>query len=167
MDVHYLDRGARAAAVVAASWSDPSAIEERTVLVDDVAAYRPGAFYERELPCLLAVLRNVTTPPRCVVVDGYVELDAVGAPGLGAHLHDALGGTIPVVGVAKTSFRGAAFALSVVRGRSRSPLFITARGVPLAEAEMLVRSMHGPHRIPTLVQRVDHLARGLVTPRAP
>lgn len=164
-DVHYLDQGARAAAVVAAAWSDALPIEERTTIVGAVAAYRPGAFFERELPCLLSVLHTVATPLRCVVVDGYVELDADGTPGLGARLHEALGGTIPVIGVAKTSFRGAAFAAPVLRGQSRAPLFVTTRGMPIAEAELLVRSMHGPHRIPTLVQRVDHLARGLVTPR--
>lgn len=164
-DVHYLGPSARAAVAVAAAWSDVAATEEHTVLVGAVASYRPGAFFERELPCLLEVLRTVATPLRCVVVDGYVELDASGSPGLGAHLHEALGGAVPVVGLAKTSFRGSTFATRVLRGDSLSPLFVTARGIPIAEAEQLVRSMHGPYRIPTLVQRVDHLARGLVTPR--
>jgi len=164
-DVQYLERTARAAVVVASSWSERDGIEERTVLVEEVAAYRPGAFFERELPCLLAVLRVVTTEIRCVVVDGYVDLQA-GAPGLGAHLHDALERAIPVIGVAKTAFRGATSAVEVLRGRSRAPLYVTARGVDLAEAERLVRGMHGPHRIPTLLQRADHLARGLVTPRS-
>lgn len=136
------------------------------MLVDQVAAYRPGAFFERELPCLLSVLRAVATKVRCVVVDGYVELDAAGAPGLGAHLHDALDRALPVIGVAKTAFRGAAFAAPVLRGQSRVPLYVTARGIELAEAERLVRSMHGPHRLPTLLLRADHLARGLVTPRS-
>lgn len=165
-DVQYLDRGARAAAIVAMEWSDAAAVEERTVLVDEVAAYRPGAFFERELPCLLSILRALATKVRCVVVDGYVELDAAGAPGLGAHLHEALERAVPVIGIAKTAFRGAAFATPVLRGQSRSPLFVTARGVSLAEAARLVGSMHGPHRIPTLLQRADHLARGLVTPRS-
>jgi deoxyribonuclease V len=163
-DVHYLDAGARAAVVVATAWSDASAIEERTVLVDAVAPYRPGAFFERELPCLLAVLRAVSAPLGCVVVDGYVELDTAGSPGLGAHLHEALGGTVPVLGIAKTAFRGASFAVPVLRGRSRSPLFVTARGLSRDDAERLVRSMHGPHRLPTLVQRADHLARNLAQP---
>ena len=40
------------------------------------------------------------------------------------------------------------------------PLFVTARGMPAADAARLVESMHGGHRIPTLIARVDHLARG-------
>lgn len=166
-DVQYLEPGARAAVVVAAGWSDAATLEERTVLVEQVAAYRPGAFFERELPCLLAVLRAVTTEIGCVIVDGYVELDAAGAPGLGAHLHEALARRVPVIGVAKTAFREATSAAAVLRGTGRTPLYVTARGVDLAEAARRVSAMAGPHRIPTLLQRADHLARGLVTPRAP
>jgi deoxyribonuclease V len=162
VDVQYGGEGGVAAVVVASTWSDAAAVEEHVVTVARVAPYRPGAFYERELPCLLLVLQRVHAPLATVVVDGYVELDEHGAPGLGAHLHDALGGALAVVGIAKKSYRGSAFATPVVRGGSARPLFVTARGVPVAEAAQHVRAMHGPHRIPTLLARVDHLARGKV-----
>jgi deoxyribonuclease V len=129
-----------------------------------VKPYRPGAFYERELPCITAVLARVRTPLRAVVVDGYVELDDRGSPGLGAHLHAHLGGAVAVVGVAKTAFRGAAFARAVLRGASRTPLFVTSRGIDVADAARLVQQMHGPHRIPTLLARADRLARGFAAP---
>ncbi len=158
--------GARAACVVASAWSDAASCEERYVDIETVAPYRPGAFYERELPCLLAVLASVTTPYRMVVVDGYVDLDAKGTPGLGARLFEALGGRIPIVGVAKTAFRGATFATSVLRGSSRKPLYLTARGIDVGAVADLVRTMHGPFRLPTLLGRVDHLARGWPTPEA-
>jgi deoxyribonuclease V len=167
VDVHYDGAGARAACVVAASWTDAASIEERIAAIPSVKPYRPGAFYERELPCITAALSLVRAPLRAVIVDGYVDLDAQGTPGLGAHLHAHLGGAVAVVGVAKTAFRGAAFARSVIRGTSRSPLFVTSRGLDAADAARLVQRMHGQHRIPTLLARADHLARGLASPMRP
>jgi deoxyribonuclease V len=109
----------------------------------------------------------VKHPFGAIVVDGYVDLDAHGAPGLGAHLYDALEGRVPVIGIAKTAYKGADFAAAVVRGESTRPVYVTSRGVPLPEAAERVRGMHGPHRIPTLVTRVDHLARGYAQPMPP
>jgi deoxyribonuclease V len=167
VDAHYEDAGARAACVVAASWTEAAAIEERAASIASVKPYRPGAFYERELPCLAAVLSVVQTTFRAVVVDGYVDLDAQGTPGLGARLHEHLGGGTVVVGVAKTAFRGSSFARQVTRGTSRSPLFVTSRGVDATTAARLVQRMHGSHRIPTLLARADRLARGAVSPARP
>jgi len=160
VDVQYDGDVGLAAAVTAAAWSDAAPAAEHVVRVPGVLPYRPGAFYERELPCILRVLAAILVPLAVVVIDGYVELDAAGAPGLGAHLHARLGGAVPVVGIAKTAFQGSAFATAVTRGGSAKPLFVTARGVDVAEAARWVREMHGPHRIPTLLRRVDRLARG-------
>ena len=41
----------------------------------------------------------------------------------------------------------------------RKALFVTAVGVDANEAADLVREMHGDHRIPTLLKRVDALCR--------
>jgi deoxyribonuclease V len=86
-----------------------------------------------------------------------------GKPGLGGHLHAALGGGIVIVGVAKTAYRGGV-ALAITRGQSQSPLFVTAAGLDAARAAELVRAMHGPFRLPDLLKRVDLLARGLAPP---
>jgi deoxyribonuclease V len=155
---------ALAACVVASDWPDASSLEEHTTLISSAAPYKPGAFFERELPCILQVLALVQRPLGVVVVDGYVELDEHGAPGLGGHLYSQLGGRIAVVGIAKTSYRGSAFAEHVLRGTSKRPLFVTARGLSASQAAKLVQQMHGANRIPTLVTRVDHHARGLVSP---
>ena len=160
VDVQYDGDTGVAAAVVAHAWIDAAPASEHVVRVLDVLPYRPGAFYERELPCLVRVLEAIHTPLTVVVIDGYVELDADGAPGLGAHLHARLGGTIAVVGVAKTAFQGSTFATPVTRGTSARPLFVTARGIDVAEAARLVAAMHGEHRLPALLSRVDRLARG-------
>src|SRR4051794_40847111 len=84
----------------------------------NAAEYRPGHFYERELPYLIAILDEVTEPIATIIVDGYVWLGP-DRPGLGWHLHAARG--VPVVGVAKTRFTGSN-AIEIVRGGAR-PLF--------------------------------------------
>jgi len=162
-DVDYRPDGtARAAAVGFRHWAEAVPAREWVARVQDVQPYQPGEFYRRELPCLLAVLEEVTRtagPPELVVIDGYVTLDAAGTPGLGAHLHAALGGQIPVVGVAKTAFRGSAHALPVCRGDSHSPLYVTALGIGAAQAAREVAGMAGPHRLPALLKRADGLCR--------
>lgn len=155
MDVGYGDTGALAAAVVFAAWDAADPVEEHVVAVPEVAPYEPGAFYRRELPCLLAAWHRLVDIG-CVVVDGYVDLGP-GRPGLGRHLHDAVG--VPVIGVAKTRFH-AAGGLEVTRGGSARPLLVTAAGVSLDEAARAIAAMHGAHRIPTLLRRVDALSRG-------
>jgi deoxyribonuclease V len=157
VDVDYRDDSAQAACVLLRDWTDADSACVYVERIAGVAPYQPGQFYRRELPCLLAVLAKVKEPLDAVIVDGYVWLRH-GTPGLGAHLYEALGGTVPIVGVAKTRFASAA-AEAVVRGTSRRPLFVTAAGMPLADAAAGVRHMHGPFRIPTLLRKVDQLAR--------
>ncbi|MEQ1567582.1 MAG: endonuclease V [Myxococcota bacterium] len=154
-DVAYVGDVACAAAVLAERWDAQFPAATRAVLRTPIADYVPGAFWERELPCLLSVLDGLR--PDVVVVDGYVWLDDHGRKGLGAHVHDAL--AIPVVGVAKTSFAGASHAAQVVRGTSAKPLYVTAVGMDRDAAAEAVRGMHGPNRLPTLLVLADHLAR--------
>jgi deoxyribonuclease V len=158
VDVDYRDTEAVAACLLADAWADDRPAAELVERITPVEPYEPGSFYRRELPCLLAVLRRVTGPIAAVVVDGYAWLGD-GRPGLGARLADALGGTVPVVGVAKTRFAGAP-AVEVLRPGSRRPLFVTAAGLNADEAARQVVAMHGPYRIPTLLRLVDKLCRG-------
>ncbi len=154
-DVAYHPTHAVAAALWFHGWSAAALDHEATCRLPPAAPYEPGQFYRRELPCLLRVL-ELGPRARIVVVDGYVWL-AHGAPGLGARLHEAIGGI--VVGVSKTRFAGATDAVEVRRGRSRRPLLVSAIGMPAAQAAALVEHMHGPDRVPTLLGRVDALAR--------
>lgn len=164
LDVHYLSgSGARAACVGFSGWTSSDATWERVVTITSgVEPYVPGQFYKRELPCLLTALAAVPCALTAIVVDGHVYLSPDRAPGLGAHLYDALGGRVPVIGVAKTSFRDAP-ALEVVRNAAR-PLYVTAAGMPEAEAAKAITSMHGPYRLPTMLKRADTLCRGLAQP---
>lgn len=159
VDVDYRDVGAVAAAVWFERWDAEAPVTERVVRVDAVADYRPGRFFERELPAVLAVLEGTSCD--VVIVDGYVWLGAPGErPGLGAHLRAAFdqGSAPAVIGVAKNRFAGAE-SVEVLRGGSARPLYVTAVGIDRDEAAAAIRAMHGVHRIPTLLGRVDRLAR--------
>jgi len=160
LDVHYRPGGVCTGCVELGDWADAEPLAERAIRSSRPPTdYRPGQLYRRELPYLLDALAALAAPPAIVVIDGYVLLGP-DRPGLGAHLHEALGGAAAVVGVAKNRFRGATGAVPVLRGRSATPLQVTAVGIdPLAAADA-VRRMHGAHRIPTLIRRADQLARG-------
>jgi deoxyribonuclease V len=162
VDVHYLgDDGARAALVKADDPRFSSVSWERAVLCPGAEPYRPGEFYRRELPPIRAVCAEAG-PFAMLFIDGYVDLDPSGRPGLGAYVHAEFG--IPVVGVAKNPFHTATHAVRVTRGHSSRPLYVTAAGFAAAEAASLVCDMAGPFRIPDAMRRVDRLARGIELP---
>jgi deoxyribonuclease V len=151
--------------VVFREWSDAQPVSEHQLQIAEVSPYIPGAFYRRELPCLLALLEAIDQPLTAIVIDGYVWLSEKQRLGLGARLYEALGSTTPIIGVAKSLFRGSVFAAQVQRGNSRLPLYITAAGIDTAQAALLIQSMHGKHRLPTLLKRVDQLSKsGVQTP---
>lgn len=179
LDVAYHPDHALVGLVGFEAWTDAEPSDERVVRVEGPPAdYEPGAFYRRERPCLLAALATLAARPEVVVVDGYVFVGP-GRPGLGAWLAAALAEAPPapssatasassaapiVVGVAKSGFSGATHALPVHRGDSRRPLYVDALGVEPETAAAWLRAMHGPHRLPSLLRRVDQLTRGLGPP---
>ena len=159
LDVHYHDTGATVAGLLFPEWTAATVASEHLLTLDKVAPYETGAFYKRELPCLLALLETLPEQPETIVIDGFVTLGAQRRPGLGAHLYRALGQDIPVIGVAKSPFRGTPPETELLRGSSKTPLYVTAAGLPLSEARDRIAGMHGPYRMPTLLTRVDHLCR--------
>ena len=159
IDVGYQEKSALAACVTISDWEASAPVASHSVVIRNVEEYVPGLFYKRELPCIEAVLNDLGANPDVIVVDGYVWLDAQGKKGLGAHLFELLNGAIPVIGVAKTSFATATNAIEVFRGQSSRPLRVTAIGTKEFDAAKLVRSMHGNHRIPTILTLVDRLSK--------
>lgn len=161
-DVYYYDDSARAVCVLSGEWTDAAPAAVHTQRISPVAAYEPGAFYKRELPCLLQLLQPpVLEQVTCIVVDGFVVLDDKGRPGLGHYLYEALQGKVPVIGVAKTGFHNNRLLVrEVFRGDSRRPLYVTSVGIPVDESAQLIHNMHGPHRIPTILKHLDQLSRG-------
>ncbi len=159
VDVYYKGSGAVAACILFRDWADESSIKQIIEHIEEVKPYEPGRFYMRELPCLLCVLDRARDPLDTVVIDGYVWLADKGSPGLGAYLYKALGESIPIIGVAKSRYKGGKMAQRIFRGRSKRPLYITAAGIDPGIAADYISIMHGKYRIPTLLKEVDQLCR--------
>lgn len=161
VDTWYFENKARTACIGFLHWDDADFACSWTEELDNIAAYEPGAFYKRELPCILGILKKTGTDNiTCIIIDGFVYLDDDNAPGLGAYLYEALGKQIPVVGVAKTDFlRNRHNKKALLRGSSKTPLFITAAGITAAAAAEKIALMHGDNRIPTLLAKLDRMTR--------
>lgn len=161
VDVHYQDPDATVAGLLFPDWPDAQALSRHRLSVPEVAAYEPGAFYKRELPCLLALVDTLPVQPTCIIIDGHVHLGRGQQPGLGWHLWNALAQRPAVIGVAKTPFHDSPLEAELLRGREATrPLYISSVGLPLDQAKDAIARMHGPHRLPTLLKAVDGLCRG-------
>ncbi|AGC48918.1 hypothetical protein MYSTI_07646 [Myxococcus stipitatus DSM 14675] len=158
LDVDYRSEVTVAACVVFRDWTDAAEAAHHVERGPPAESYEPGQFYRRELPHLLKVLARVPETLEAIVVDGYVWLGEE-KPGLGAHLYEALGRAVPVIGVAKTAFHSSNNAVPVLRGQSQRPLFVTAVGLSPTAAAAHIQRMHGDARRPTLLGRVDRLCR--------
>lgn len=161
LDVYYRETFALLACVLFEKWTSDMPVKEVQERIEKVEPYEPGSFYLRELPCLLKVLSRLKDGLAAVIIDGYVWLGPENRPGLGARLYEALDRNTPVIGVAKSPFKGALNAQRVLRGKSARPLYITSAGMEPVEAARKIAGMHGSHRIPTLLRRVDRLCRGI------
>ena len=159
VDVHYHDDHAVAACILFSDWTDsmPAARYHTTIL--NPAPYIPGKFYLRELPAILAVLTRVSEKIEAILIDGHVWLDNRQSPGLGAHLYTQLNQTIPVIGIAKNRYKRSEAADEIIRGKSKSPLYVTAVGLDQGAAASCIAKMHGKFRIPTLLKKVDQISK--------
>lgn len=158
-DVHYDNGFANAAAIVFNHWTDENIVDHFLVRCNSVGEYQAGSFYQRELGPLMEVIRQFDFSIQAYVIDAYCHLSADRCPGLGAHLHKELSGDIQVIGVAKNRFRDTNHAIELLRGDSDRPLFVSSIGIDYQAAASHIQSMFGEHRIPTLLKRVDRLAR--------
>ena len=161
IDVQYEEDSALAAGVLFSSWGSPEPDKSVVKTIEGIEPYEAGSFYKRELPCILSLLEDIEETIEVIIVDGFVTLGKEESKGLGMHLYDSLENKIPIIGVAKRSFKGTPEQCELYSGDSAKPLFITAVGVSLEDAKSLIASMDGKHRIPTLLKRVDQLCRGI------
>ncbi len=162
VDVNYRADKAVAAGVLFQNWQDSEPVEELIAPILKVADYEPGQFYKRELPCVLTLLQQLEQLPEFIVIDGYVYLDGNQKPGFGKHLYEVLEGKPVIIGVAKSRFKDTPAEAEIFRGRSKRALYVTAVGVSETEAKGFIMRMHGEHRIPTLLKRVDQLSKRFV-----
>lgn len=161
-DTYYKDTLANTAVVGIENWNSELPTVELTEVTKNIKEYESGAFYKRELPCLLSIINKLNLNPQedILLIDGYVVLDDSGKLGLGGYLYNELGRKIPVIGVAKNNFHTLnKLKKEIFRGESKKPLYITAIGVTLEEAYSKIREMHGEFRTPTILKLVDQKSR--------
>lgn len=162
VDVYYRgNQSACAAGILFPRWESDEITCSYIKKCKAPAPYEPGAFYKRELPCILSLLHSINQVFDIIIVDGYVNLGNNARPGLGMHLYQSLEQHTPIIGIAKNTFVGTPEECKVYRGKSRNPLFVTSVGITLEEAKLLVQNMHGKHRIPTVLKKVDQMCREL------
>jgi deoxyribonuclease V len=161
IDVHYKENTAKAVGALIQSWGDAAAFQHIIRYIGSVEEYEPGAFYKRELPCIMDVLSQIDlSGVSYIVVDGFVVLDDLDKPGLGAYVYESLHPKIPVIGVAKSNFhQNLKNVIPVLRGESNNPLYVTAVGVDLQQAAGFVKSMHGEFRLPTVLKEMDRITK--------
>ncbi len=136
-----------------------AAIATGQVIHRGIAPYESGRFYKRELPCLLAALAHIDFQPGIIYVDAYVWLGK-DKKGLGAYLYEALEEKVPVIGISKTAYFGAAdLVREVVRWESVRPLYVSAIGIEVALAADWVREMAGAYRLPDMIKLADSMSR--------
>ncbi|MCD9015975.1 endonuclease V [Parachryseolinea silvisoli] len=160
-DTYYTGTQAKTVCVLFEQWQDATPAQVLIDVMEDVPAYEPGAFYKRELPCIMRVLQQVEIASlQAIIIDGFVILDDAGKLGLGGHLYEQLGRRVPVIGVAKTNFAtNKVNKQEVLRGESLRPLYITVLGMSLPEAATHIHAMHGVHRMPALLKHLDSLTK--------
>lgn len=158
-DTYYLEDKAKTVCLAFKNWSDAKPTNSYEEIIDGIAEYESGAFYKRELPCILSLLNKIKSEFEnisAIIIDGYVIIDDQNKLGLGGHLYKKLNSSIPIIGVAKSGFYGnTKNVLELLRGESTKPLYITALGIGLTTAYKNIKSMHGEFRIPTLLQILD------------
>ncbi len=160
-DTYYYENFARTVCIAFEEWSSEKETKIFSENTDIVSDYESGAFYKRELPCILSLLSKINLQENdIIIVDGFVSLDNEGKMGLGSYLFDALDQKIPIIGIAKNNYSAADDKRrTIFRGESKTPLFLTAVGIDVDEIKSKVEQMHGLYRIPTLLKKLDQLTR--------
>jgi len=156
-DTYYFNNKAKTVCLRFERWSDSESYDLFFEIIEGISDYEPGAFYKRELPCILSLLKKIPKENiEYIVIDGFVFLDDDGKHGLGGYLFEALNKKTPIIGVAKSEFHDSRkHVKELIRGKSNKPLYISAIGVDLDKACSMIKSMKGEFRIPTLLQILD------------
>lgn len=162
IDVKYNEETKIAKAVgILFNWEDNKPREIIVDYIEDIQDYVSGAFYKRELPCLLKIIEKVDINQlEAIIIDGYIYIDNAFKYGLGGMLWEKLNKQIPIIGVAKTSFfKNKETTKEIFRGKSSKPLYVSAIGYDLDKAIQNITSMKGEYRMPTILKEVDRISK--------
>ncbi len=157
-DVYYHGNSAKASCIVFQTGDEEKIISRYDEIIGHTNEYISGEFYKRELPCILKVYKKIREKIGLIMVDSFVMLEN-GKKGLGGYLYYSLDEKIPVIGVAKTFYKGSENYIEVYRGKSKRPLFVSSIGIGQDYAGDLVKSLKGENRIPDVLKAVDHQSR--------
>ncbi|NIF05997.1 endonuclease V [Chryseobacterium sp. Tr-659] len=160
-DTYYYEEYANTVCIAFENWTSEKEVEIFVEQIPVTSEYESGAFYKRELPCILSLLKKIVLQEGdIIIVDGYVTLDNDGKIGLGGYLYNALDKKYPVVGIAKNEFTTPdSRRRNVLRGESKTPLFVTAVGIEVDDVKTHVEQMNGAFRMPALLKKLDQLSR--------
>ncbi|KMQ68414.1 endonuclease V [Chryseobacterium sp. FH2] len=160
-DTYYYDDYANTICIAFEDWTSENENEIFSEKTSVASSYESGAFYKRELPCILSLLEKINLKENdIIIIDGYVTLNDEGKIGLGGYLYEALDKKYPVIGLAKNEFTTPDSQRRVIlRGESKTPLFLTAKGADVDEIKPKIEQMHGSFRIPALLKKLDQLTR--------
>ena len=160
-DTYYFDNKAKTVALGFSNWSDSIEKDNYSEILENIEEYKSGEFYKRELPCILSLISKIDIKKiEIIIIDGYVFVDDNSKLGLGGFLYEKLNKKIPIIGVAKTDFISLnKNKISLLRGKSKNPLFISSIGINLNEATEKIKQMSGEFRIPTLLKKLDTLTK--------
>lgn len=162
-DTYYYPDYAYTVCLAFENWTDEREAAVFTEKTSVVSGYESGAFYKRELPCILSLLRKIDLKEEdFIIVDGYVTLDDNGKTGLGGYLYESLSQKVPVIGIAKNGFNAPdSKRKEICRGESKTPLFLTTAGIDAEYMVNTIKSMQGNFRIPALLKKLDQLTRSV------
>ncbi|REC44380.1 endonuclease V [Chryseobacterium sp. 5_R23647] len=160
-DTFYYEDFAKTVCIAFEDWNSETESFIYSENTEISADYESGAFYKRELPCILSLLKKIDLKEGdLIIVDGYITLDNSGKIGLGGYLYESLNKKYPVIGIAKNGFASEDdLRKAVFRGESKTPLFLTAVGIDTNDIKIKVENMYGAYRIPTLLKKLDQLTR--------
>jgi deoxyinosine 3'endonuclease (endonuclease V) len=160
-DTFYYEDFAKTVCIAFEDWNSETESFIYSENTEISADYESGAFYKRELPCILSLLKKIDLKEGdLIIVDGYVTLDNSGKIGLGGYLYESLNQKYPVIGIAKNGFASEDnLRKTIFRGESKTPLFLTAVGIDTNDIKIKVENMYGAYRIPALLKKLDQLTR--------
>lgn len=162
-DVHYRENKAVGVIVLFSEWeSENISSFEKIEFTGKYSEYVPGEFYKRELPILLSLYEKISIAGKleAFIVDGYAFLGQEEKPGLGYHIYQKLGGSIPVIGAAKSRFKeNSENCRELFRGKSIKPIYITSIGISPDDALQKMQKMSGSFRIPDILSKLDRMTK--------
>lgn len=160
-DTFYYEDFAKTVCIAFENWTSETESFIYSENTEISSNYESGAFYKRELPCILSLLKKINLKEGdLIIVDGYVTLDNSGKIGLGGYLYESLDKKYPVIGIAKNGFASEDdLRKTIFRGESKTPLFLTTVGIDSDDIKIKVENMFGAYRIPTLLKKLDQLTR--------